>query len=63
MPQLSIEAARVNAGLTQKEAAEKLEVSTSTLSKWENSKSYPNAKQIKKIENVYGVKFDTLFFK
>lgn len=38
MPKISLEAARVNAGLTQKELAEKLGVSNTTIVNWEKRK-------------------------
>ena len=34
--------ARIEAGLTQEKAAEKIDVSRQTISNWENEKSYPD---------------------
>ena len=39
--QISLKAARVNAHLLQREAAEKIGVNTSTLVSWENGKNGP----------------------
>ena len=62
MPKIKLNAARVNAGLTQKEAAEKLGISVSTLKNWESGKTFPRQPQIDAICSLYGVKFDVLFF-
>ena len=59
---ISLASARVNAGLSQKEAAVKLGVSNKTLSKWENSESFPDALQIEKICELYGVPYDNINF-
>lgn len=59
---MSLEAARVNAGLLQKEAAEKLGISNKTLSKWENYESFPGADMIPKICDLYGVSYDHINF-
>lgn len=59
---MTLKAARVNAGLSQKEAASKIGVTSDTLSNWERGKSYPNAINIKQIETVYSVKYDNIIF-
>ena len=59
---MTLEAARVNAGLTQKEAAEKLKISNKTLSAWENYQSFPGADMIPKICDLYGVSYDHIDF-
>lgn len=59
---ISLAAARVNAGLTQKEAAAMLNVSNKTLASWENMKSFPNAQQIEKICELYVVPYDNIIF-
>jgi DNA-binding XRE family transcriptional regulator len=38
---MTLEAARRNVGLTQKEAAEKLGISNKTLGSWENGITFP----------------------
>lgn len=60
--QMTLEAARVNAGLLQKEAAEKLGISNKTLSAWENYQSFPGADMIPKICDLYGVSYDHINF-
>ena len=59
---ISLAAARVNAGLTQKEAAVMLNVSNKTLGSWENGTSFPNAQQIDKICELYVVSYDNINF-
>lgn len=59
---ISLEAARVNAHLTQKEAAKQLGVSNKTLCKWELGKSFPTTKIIPKICKLYNVPYDFLNF-
>lgn len=62
MIKLTLKAARVNAGFTQKEAAEKLGISNVTLCNWEKGVSFPDAQQIQKICELYGVSYDNLIF-
>jgi transcriptional regulator with XRE-family HTH domain len=62
MLKLTLEAVRVNAGYTQKEAAEILGISNTTLCAWENGKSFPRADQIAKICELYGVTYDQIIF-
>ena len=57
-----LSAARVNAGLSQKEAAEKLGVSNSTLCSWEKYTTYPDAEMIPKICDLYGIPYDQINF-
>lgn len=59
---ISLAAARVNACLTQKEAAVKLGVSNKTLCSWESGTSYPNAQQIAKICELYVIDYDNINF-
>lgn len=59
---LTLKALRVNAGLDQRTAAEKIGVTPETLSSWENAKSFPNVKQITAIENLYGVGYSDINF-
>lgn len=62
MVKISLEAARVNAGYSQKDAAEKLNVSNATLCSWEKGKSFPNAQQIDAICELYGMPYDNINF-
>jgi DNA-binding XRE family transcriptional regulator len=59
---ITLAAARVNAGLTQKEAAKALCVSNKTLGAWESGKSSPKAKYVVTLCELYGVQYDNIFF-
>ena len=59
---ITLKAARVNAELTQKEAARAMGVTKDTISNWERRKSFPSAKIIKRIEEVYRVPYDSIIF-
>lgn len=59
---ITLKAARVNQRLTQREAAEKIGVTKDTVSNWEREKSYPNAKDINKIVEVYKIDYDDIIF-
>ena len=58
----TLASARVNAGLSQKTAAEKLGISNKTLCKWEKYESYPGADMIPKICELYGIPYDQINF-
>lgn len=62
VPKITLEAARVNAGYTLKEAAERIGVSVATLHKWEQDSSDIKISQSKKIEEVYGYPREYIFF-
>jgi len=62
MAKFSLKAARVNAGLTQKQAATALNVSNKTLWKWENGISYPKADKIDAICELYKLSYDNIIF-
>ena len=59
---ITLKAARTNAQLTRREAAEKIGVTVDTIGNWERAKSFPNALQIRRIEEVYGIPYDGLVF-
>lgn len=62
MSKITLKAARVNAGLTQKEAAKALDISNVTLGKWENGKAAPRVEKIDAICALYGTDYDSLNF-
>lgn len=62
MGKLTLKAARVNAGLTQKQAAQKLGIAQTTLHNYESGKSMPNIAMLQRIEDAYGVEYKDLFF-
>lgn len=62
MYKVTLEAARVNAHLSQREAAKKLSISNKTLCKWENGASYPPANKLAEMCVLYAVPYDNLIF-
>lgn len=61
MPKISLEAVRVNAKMTQKEWAEMLEVSNTTVVNWEKGKTEPSLSQLRKMSELSGVPMDFIF--
>lgn len=59
---LTLKAARVNAGLTQKDAASLLKVHPQTLAKWETDISKMPFAKVKLAEQLYGVDEGINFF-
>lgn len=51
---------RKESGLTQEELAEKLFVTRTAVSKWENDKGYPGIDSLKLLSQVYNVSLDEL---
>lgn len=60
--QITLKAARMNVALTQKQAAQMLGVTVDTVGNWERGRSFPDALQIKRIEELYRVRYDELIF-
>lgn len=60
MPKISIKAARVNAGLTQKEAAKKLGITPNTLASYEKDSSKLKLEMLKKLSDLYKIPTDFL---
>ena len=62
MPEkITLAAARVNAGLSQKDAAKLIGVSPATLRNYESGKTSPGWGVVRKIEKVYGMSIDYIF--
>lgn len=61
-PKITLKAARVNADLSQKEAAEALNVNVSTLQNYETGKTIPDWEMVKRIEQVYAFPADFIIF-
>ena len=59
---ISMAAARVNAGLTQEEAAKRIGVSKTTIVNWEKGETSPKMKQLDAICNVYAIPADNINF-
>lgn len=62
MLRITLKAARVNAGLSQKEVADTLGVSNKTICSWENSDTFPSANYIDKLCKLYNVSYDDIIF-
>jgi transcriptional regulator with XRE-family HTH domain len=62
MSQITLKAARVNAGLTQLAVAKKLDISVATVKNWECAKTFPKQPQIEALCELYGVSYDNIFF-
>lgn len=58
MPEITLKAARVNAGLTQKELAKKLGVTNTTINSWENGSTEPSLNQLREISRLSGIPMD-----
>lgn len=59
---ITLKSARINKGYGQDEAAKLIGISTDTLSNYERGKTYPDVPIIKKIEEVYDIKYDDINF-
>ena len=59
---MTLKAARINIGLTRKDAAEKIGVSVDTLGNYERGKSFPDIPVLQAIERIYGVPYRDLIF-
>lgn len=59
---ITLEAARVNAHLRQKDAAKLIGVSAQTLLNWEKGYTSPGLEKALKLCEVYGVEIDNLIF-
>lgn len=62
MIKLKLKAARINAGLLQKEVAKKLNVTPQTILNWENGKRFPKQPMIEKLCELYSISYDDLDF-
>lgn len=60
---ISLAAARVNAGLTQEDAAKKLHVTKQTLVNYEKGKTIPKPAQFNMLCEMYSVPRDIIFLK
>ena len=62
IPKISLKAARVNANLSQKTAANQLGISVATLQNYESGKTIPDWDMVKEIESVYRFPADYILF-
>ena len=59
---ISLAAARVNANLTQAEAAKRLGIANNTLIKWEKGEDFPKITQMRALCDLYQIEADYLKF-
>jgi transcriptional regulator with XRE-family HTH domain len=59
---ISLAAARVNAGLTQKELAKECNVSEATIINWESGKSLPSIGMLGRLESALGLSLNNIRF-
>ena len=59
--QITLKAARVNAGLTQVEAAKKLGKSPNTIILWENGTIAHDRANLYLLAEIYGISIDNIF--
>lgn len=59
--QISLSAARVNAGMTQGDAAKIMQVSRQTIANWEKGKVSPKIAEITMLSKVYNIPADYIF--
>ena len=62
MQKITLKAARVNAGYSQKAAAKALGVSNTTICNWENGKAFPKQPMIEKLCALYNLPYDSINF-
>ena len=61
MKKLSLKAARVNAGLTQEEAAQAINVTGRTLISWEKGVTHPTVDKLLRLCSPYDVQISDIF--
>jgi transcriptional regulator with XRE-family HTH domain len=59
---LTLKAARVNKGFSQRKAAKGLLINEATLSQYELGKRYPDVQVIKRMEILYGIEYKDINF-
>lgn len=62
MFKISLKAARINAGLSQKEVAKKLDKSNKTICSWEKGETFPGPEMIDALCELYGISYDNINF-
>ncbi len=60
MPKITIRAARVNAGLTQEEAAKKLRINPDTLARYERNSNKLTLEMFEKLADLYKIPIEYL---
>lgn len=58
--QITLKAARVNAGLTQQQVEKETGFARSTLTRWENGKGFPRIDDLTTLCSLYGIPVDSI---
>ena len=58
--EISVKAARINAGYTQKGAANELNISKNTLASYENYRTIPDIDMAQRIATLYGMSVNSI---
>ena len=61
MFQISLEAARVNAGMTQREVAKRMNVNAATIANWDKGKTTLKVDQFMRLCDIYKCPQDAIF--
>ena len=59
--QISLAAARVNANMTQQQAAEAIGVDKTTIVSWEKGRTFPNSLLLHKLLEIYRIPIGNIF--
>ena len=59
--QISLAAARVNAGMTQEDMAKEMHISKATIINWEKGKVIPRISEIQMLSRIYKIPQDNIF--
>lgn len=59
--QITLAAARVNAGMTQDQVAERMHVSKQTIINWEKGRIIPGIPEMEMLTRVYKIPLDNIF--
>lgn len=60
--QISLAAARVNAGMTQDDVAKAIHVSKNTIVKWEKGETEPSIQTARELSELYKFPIENIFF-
>lgn len=60
--QITLAAARVNAGMTQSDVAKEMHISKQTLVNWEKGNSEPTVSQSRRLSELYKIPLENIFF-
>lgn len=59
--QISLAAARVNAGMTQDDVARQMHVGKQTIVSWEKGLTEPKISQCRQLSELYGIPIENIF--